>query len=174
MAKAAQSNVERYKQLCREVSKQLGVKPDDPRVPHVASLHLGRESLMAQLIAGQDDVDPTALLRFDEALRQYMPATAPIQISLSPMMHCPKCHAPLVKQASALSATAIEPAKGVVSPHADLPAPVSPATSVEAIPPKPKAKPKPAPEPVFIKDTRPNAPAAMNGGSVVWFGGPGK
>jgi hypothetical protein len=173
MAKTAQSNVERYRQLVREVSKQLGVKADDPRVPHVASLHLGRESLMAQMIAGQEDVDPTALLKFDEAIRSYMPVSKPIQISLTPLVRCPECGCALIKNAPAIAdPVAIEPAVGVQEPIAPEPAPAPVKIDPSPMPAKAKAKPKPFHE-THAKDTRPNAPASLNG-SIVWFGGPGK
>ena len=81
-AKRASTQSARFHQLTREVSRQLDLPADDHVVEHVASLRLGRESLVAKKISG-DDIDAGQLLRFDEALAKYMPASKPVQIALT-------------------------------------------------------------------------------------------
>src|SRR5262249_13142455 len=92
MAKAAPSRVERYQQLIHEVSRQLKVKPSDPRVEHVATLRLMREQLQARLLEGQN-VDAADVLKLDEALRTYVPKEQHrINIQyVGTVDRCPKC-----------------------------------------------------------------------------------
>jgi hypothetical protein len=62
----------RYRKLCADGARQLGVKPSDPRAQHYAAIHLARENLVASLIAGKT-VDVGELSRIDELLRAIMP-----------------------------------------------------------------------------------------------------
>jgi hypothetical protein len=68
---SAELRAKRYKELCREAAKQLGCKASDEIAVHCATLRLCRETFAARLIAGRD-VDPNALLKLDEALREFM------------------------------------------------------------------------------------------------------
>src|SRR5262249_22082371 len=73
---SAELRAKRYRELCREAAKQLGCKASDELAVHVATLRLCRETFAARLIAGRD-VDPAALLRLDESLREFMRQFAP-------------------------------------------------------------------------------------------------
>jgi hypothetical protein len=172
VAKRAETNVERYRQLERETARQLGVKATDDLVQHVATLRLGREALAAKMITGDDTANPSDLLKFDEALRAYMPAAKPVSVTLTHLVHCPECGAALIKNAP-LPVTSIEAAVHVETPRAEIDAPRTPVIDLEAPPPKPKPKPEKPYHETAVRDSRPNAPVSLNG-SVVWWGGPGK
>jgi hypothetical protein len=93
MAKPAPTRPQRYQQLCREAARLLKVKASDPRVEHVATLRLARETFAAKLVSGQQ-VDPNVLLTLDGALRHYMPQEklrVDIEVIEGPIEHCPKC-----------------------------------------------------------------------------------
>ena len=170
-AKRASTQSARFHQLTREVSRQLDLPADDHVVEHVASLRLGRESLVAKMISG-DDIDAGQLLRFDEALAKYMPASKPVQIALTHLTHCPSCGVALAKGVPAVAPKEASPSEvGIRAAveHEPLQATVS--VAAEGIAAKTKPKPaKPAfVESEFVKDSRPNAPASLVG-SVVWSG----
>jgi len=75
---STEARAKRYRQLCKEAAKQLGCGPSDELAVHVATLRLCRETFAAKLISGRD-VDPTALLKLDETLRQFMLQFAPTE-----------------------------------------------------------------------------------------------
>jgi hypothetical protein len=87
----------RYRRLCADGARQLGVKPSDSRAQHYATLHLARENLTAASIAGKTNFDPGALLRLDESLRAIMPVVAAdvpqVNIRVCRRLHgvCEKC-----------------------------------------------------------------------------------
>ena len=58
----------------------------------VATLRLARSTFAERLVAGRD-IDPAALLRIDEALRQYMPTGEPagVQFTIQVAKLCAKC-----------------------------------------------------------------------------------
>jgi hypothetical protein len=189
-AKRATSQAGRYQQLVREVSRQLD-GADDHVVEHVAGLRLARESFTARMVSG-DDVDPSVMLKFDEALAKYMPTSKPIRIELLRYpadTKCPECgwSPPVLNrpgeslvdalrreriEEEAAEAAATGVAQGAQTPVAENNASTtspSPANTVaKTVEPKP---PRPFHE-VYARDSRPNAPRSLadNAGSVVWFG----
>jgi hypothetical protein len=88
------SRTSRYQALCRQAAKRLGCKPSDDRCSHYATLMLAKEATAARLIAGQN-IDPTALLRLDEALRAFMPPAEPAKVEVEFVQTiqdmCPRC-----------------------------------------------------------------------------------
>jgi hypothetical protein len=85
-----------YRQFLKEAAKQLRCKPTSELARHVATLRLARSTFAERLVAGRD-IDPAALLRIDEALRQYMPTREPAgaQFTIQLAKLCAKCGAKL-------------------------------------------------------------------------------
>jgi hypothetical protein len=76
------SRVQAYKRLLRETAKQLGEKTTSEIVKHVTGLKMCRENLMVQMLQGQR-VDPADWTKLDAALRSYLPAGAPLSVTLN-------------------------------------------------------------------------------------------
>jgi hypothetical protein len=172
----AETPAKRFEQLTREVAGQLKCKLSDPRVEHVATLRLMRENVQARLLLNER-VEPSEVLKLDEALRHYMPSsggtgephTIRIEYAETITGICPKCKA------------RIEDYRG--PQNSDFPRTIEGEQTLSATPvaPSPKDAPRtssrslstPLIEKVLIeKDSRPNAPANQGVGSVVWSGGP--
>ena len=85
-------SVAQYRQLVKEAAKQLRCKPTSELARHVATLRLARSTFAERLVTGRD-IDPGALLRIDEALRQYMPTGEPagVQFTIQVAKLCAKC-----------------------------------------------------------------------------------
>jgi hypothetical protein len=73
------ARIKRYRRLCKEAAKQLGVKPTHERALHCAVLRLARETFAARLVEGRD-VSPDALIKLDLALREFMPAHSALSV----------------------------------------------------------------------------------------------
>jgi hypothetical protein len=87
------SHALRFKRLCREAGKELGVKPTAEIAVQVATYRLARTSLQARLIAG-GSVDATELLRLDEAIKAIKPPQMPkvtVKIIEGNFHCCPQC-----------------------------------------------------------------------------------
>jgi hypothetical protein len=156
VAKRAQTHVERYKQLCRETARHLKVKQNDPRVEHVATLKLMREGIQARLLSGHY-VEPSEVLRLDEALARYMPAADPLEVKLTfvenvrGVYKCKHCH------------EWNELAPGEYEPLKPKPSDPPPVIDLDAEVVKPEAKALPAP----AADTRPvEPPPRVHPGSI--------
>jgi hypothetical protein len=91
------ARVTQYRQLVKEAAKQLRCKPTSELARHVATLRLARSTFTERLVAGRD-IDSAALLRIDEALRQYMPTGEPagVQFTIQVAKLCAKCGAELL------------------------------------------------------------------------------
>jgi hypothetical protein len=76
------SRVELWKKLLKQTAKQLGEKPTAEIVKHLATLRLMRENLQIRLLAGER-VDPTDILKLDEALAKFLPQGKPIEVTLN-------------------------------------------------------------------------------------------
>jgi hypothetical protein len=86
------SRTKRYQRLLRQVARELDEKPTTEIVKHVATLRLMRESLQIRLLAGER-VDPSDVLKLDEALKQYLPQGKPITVHVEIVDSSP--HEPL-------------------------------------------------------------------------------
>jgi hypothetical protein len=182
------SSIARFKQLSREIGRRLKLKPSDSHVQHIATLSLGREMLTVEMLEGAR-VDPTALLKFDNAIRQHMPAVEqpPVElviVSRCEEQTCPACQHKFavqkvgesleqrvakarLEQSLQSSSPASKEGRGRKAPQIE---PTVTPSRPRAIPPK-KADADPAP--YFESMQRDTRPEAVNGhcGSLVWWTG---
>jgi hypothetical protein len=164
------SNADRFRQIARATAKRLDLRSGDPVVEHIATLMLAREHLSARLIAG-DHVDPDKLLKLDAAIMSHMPAVhqEPVELVVVRSMICPECRdkRPMTEAEQSQQSS---PAPTLGAAHRENTPNAQASVSVA-----PRGKSKPTVEPPLherlAKDSRPNAPAPVNGaGSLVWFG----
>jgi hypothetical protein len=115
--------VAQYRQLVKEAARQFRCKPTSELARHVATLRLARSTFAERLVAGRD-IDPAALLRIDEALRQYMPTGEPagVRFTIQVAKLCAKCRAELE----------VEPPP--VAEERPSPPPSKPPTSLNVVP----------------------------------------
>jgi hypothetical protein len=168
-SKRAETPAKRFEQLTREVAGQLKCKLSDPRVEHVATLRLMRENVQARLLLNER-VEPSEVLKLDEALRHYMPSSGTGDVHTIKFQYvetirgkCPLCRGTVedykapqnsdfprtIEHEQTLPARVHAPAQNT-----------APRATAVALSPMP-----------FEKDSRPNAPANHGVGSVVWSGG---
>jgi hypothetical protein len=85
----------RYSQLVNEAADQLKCRAGSELARHVGALRLARETFTERLIGGRD-VDPSDLLKLDEALARYVPKgeapTLTITYVDGTRKTCPFCH----------------------------------------------------------------------------------
>jgi hypothetical protein len=66
----------RFKQLCRDAARSLGVAPDHDRATAAATLKLMFEQLQVRLLEGER-IDPSILLKLTDAIMEIAPPVPP-------------------------------------------------------------------------------------------------